>query len=129
VIAEKRKQRHYTITQRDTLHYGPDAQMTEAQQIALDSVIEPVDKQSDGKEQHRALHYSANYLWCGLKLALYQRQIARDTHDEQEEWENQITGRHTVPLRVSQHLKTLAPTVVYQYHACHGDTSQDVERQ
>ena len=98
VITEQRKQRHDTIAQSYTLHHRPDAQMTEAQQVALDGMVEPVDKQADSKQQHRTLNNATDDLWGWLELRLYQREIARDTHDKQEEGEHQVAGRHAVPL-------------------------------
>ena len=90
-------------------------------------MVEPVDKQADSKQQHRTLNNATDDLWGWLELRLYQREIARDTHDKQEEGEHQVAGRHAVPLRVAQHLEALAPAIVHQYHACHGDTAQNVE--
>ena len=44
MIAEQGKERHNAIAKGYALHDRPDAQMTETEQVALDGVVEPVDK-------------------------------------------------------------------------------------
>ena len=126
MITEDGEQRHGTIAEGDTLEDGPDAEMGETEQVALDGVVEPVDKESDGEEQYRALHDAADDLRCGLELRLHQGEVARDSHDKEEEGEHQIAGRHAIPLGVLEHLERLAPAIVDEDHACHRDTAQDV---
>ena len=127
MVTEQGKERHNAVAQGNALHNSPDAKMTKAKQIALDGMIEPVDKQSDSKQQDCALNYSTDYLRCGLEFRLYQRQVARDSHDEQEEWEHKVAWGHAIPLRMTQHLKRFSPTVVYQNHSGNGDSSQYIE--
>ena len=68
MIAEQGEERHDAIADSDALHDRPDAQMTETEQVALDGVVEPVDKQAYRKEQHRALHDAADDLRGRFKL-------------------------------------------------------------
>ena len=49
VVTEQCKQRYNTIAQGYALHNSKNAQMFETQQIALDGMVEPVDKQADSK--------------------------------------------------------------------------------
>ena len=47
MITEEGKERHYAVAEGDALHDSPDAEMSETEEVALDGVVEPVDKQSD----------------------------------------------------------------------------------
>ena len=123
MIPEKGEQRYDAIAKGYTLHNGPDTQMTETQKIAFNSMIEPVDEKTDGKKQHRTFHNTSYYRSRGLKGRLRQGEIARHAHDEQEEWEHQITRRQTIPLRVLKHLERLVPAIVDQDHSCYGQTA------
>ena len=120
------EERHEQVAQGYALHDGPQAQVVKAR-VALEGIVEPVDEQADDEEQHGALHYLAEDRCAGRELALGERQVARDAHDEQEEGEDKVAGCHAVPLRVLEGDERLSVAVVHQYHACHGEASQDVE--
>ena len=127
MIAEEGEERHYAVAEGDALHDSPDAEMTETEKVALDGVVEPVDEQSDDEEQHRTLYDTSDNRGGGFELRLHQREVTRDTHDEEEEGEDEIAGRHAVPFGVAEHLERLAPAVVYKDHAGHGDAAEDIE--
>ena len=88
MVAAQGKQRHEEIAQGNALQHGPQPQVAEAEQVALDGVVEPVEEQADGKEQHRALHHLQQHGSRGRETTLAERDVARDTHDEQEEGEH-----------------------------------------
>ena len=127
MVAEEGEERHDAITERDALHDRPDAEMAETEEVALDGVVEPVDEESDDKEQYGALDDAADDLRRGFELGLHQGEVTRDTHDEEEEGEDEVAGGHAVPLRVAEHLERLAPAVVHQYHACDGNAAENIE--
>ena len=127
MVAEEGEERHDAVAEGDALHDSPDAEVAKAEEIALDGVVEPVDEKADGKQQHRSLDDTTDDLGRGFELRLHQREVTRDTHDEEEEGEDEVAGGHAVPLRVAEHLERLAPAVVHQYHACYGDTAENIE--
>ena len=49
MVTEQGEQRHDAVAEGDALEDGPDAEMTETEQVALDGMVEPVDKQADSK--------------------------------------------------------------------------------
>ena len=101
--------------------------MTETEQVALDGMVEPVDEQTDNKEQHRTLDDTADDGRRWLELRLHQREVTRDTHDEEEEGEHEVAGCHAVPLGVTEHLEGFTPTVIHKDHAGNGDTAQNIK--
>ena len=101
--------------------------MAEAEQVAFDGVVEPVDEQADDEEQHGALDDAADDLRRGLELGLDERQVARDSHNKEEEGEDEVAGRQAVPFGVLEHLERLAPAVVDEDHPGYGDAAQDIE--
>ena len=113
MVAVEGKHRHEEIAQGYTLQHCPDAQVAETERVAPDGIVEPVDKESDGEEQHRSLHYFEEYGARSRKLRLRQRQVARDAHDEQEEGEDEVARRHAVPLHMLQHLKRFTIAVIH----------------
>ena len=127
VVAEQGEERNDAVAEGNALHDGPDAQMTETQEVALDGMIEPVDEKADDEEQHRALDDTTDDLRGGLELRLHQREVTRDTHDKKEEGEDEIAGRHAVPLRMAEHIKRFAPAVVDEDHPRHRNATQDIE--
>ena len=78
---------------------------------------------------YRSFDDSTDDLWRGFKLRLDQREIARDSHDKQEERKHKIARCHTVPLGVLKHLERFAPAVIHQNHTCYSNTTQDIERE
>ena len=127
VVAEQGEERHDAIAEGDTLHDGPNAQMTKAEQVAFDGVVEPVDEESDNEKQYRALHDATDDLGRGLELGLDQREVARDAHDEEEEGEDEVAGRQTIPLAMAEHLIRLTPAIVDEDHAGDSNTTEDIE--
>jgi hypothetical protein len=127
MVTEEGEERHDAITERDTLHDRPDAEMTETEKVALDGVVEPVNKQTDGKKQNGTFDDTAYDLRRRFELRLHQGQVTRDTHDEEEEGEYEVAGGHAVPLTVAKHIKRQAPAVVDQDHSCDSDTTEDIE--
>ena len=97
----KREQRCKEIAQGDALQHGPDAQMSKVPRIAPQRHVEPMDGQTNDEEQHRAPDHLYKNGAGGGEATLEERQIARDTHDEKEEREDQIAGRHAIPLRMA----------------------------
>ena len=98
MVAEEGEERHNAVAEGNTLKDGPDAEMTKTEQVSLYSVIEPIDEKSDGEEQHRTLDNATDDLRCGHEFRLHQGEVARDSHDEEEEGKDEVTGSHTVPL-------------------------------
>ena len=127
MVAEDGEHRDEEVAEGDALHDGHDAQVAKTQEVALDGVVEPVDEQADDKEQHRTLDDAAEDGGRRLELRLHQGQVAGDTHDEEEEGEHEVAGRHAVPLGMLEHFEGLAPAVVDKDHACHGDAAEDIE--
>ena len=115
------------IAERDALQHRPDAQVVEAQHVATDGMVQPVDAQTDEKQEHRALDHLSHHRRRGLELAFRQGEIGGHTHDEQEEREHEVAGGHAIPFHMLEHLEGLTITVVDQDHACHGDTSEDIK--
>ena len=68
MVAEEGKERHDAIAKCDALHNSPDTQMSETQEIALDGMIKPIDKQTDGEKQYRSFDDSAYHLGGGFEL-------------------------------------------------------------
>ena len=101
MIAEEREERHDAIADGDALHDSPDTEMSEAKQVTFYRMVKPVDKEADDEKQHRALHDTTDDLRCRFELRLHQRQVTRNTHDEQEERKHEVARRHTVPLGMS----------------------------
>ena len=112
MVAEEGEERHNAVAEGDTLHDSPDAEMAKAEEIAFDGVVEPVDEKADGKQQHRSLDDTTDDLGRGFELRLHQREVTRDTHDEEEEGEDEVARSHAVPLNMLEHLKGLTPAVV-----------------
>ena len=127
VVAEQGEQRHDAIANGDALHDGPDAKVSKAQEIALDGMIEPVDKEADDEQQYRTLDDATDDLRGGLELGLHQGKITRDSHDEKEEGEHKVAGGHAVPLRMFQHFERLSPAIIHEDHSCHSNSAQNVE--
>ena len=65
------------------------------------------------------------YTETGERLAYVWYAVEGDY--EEEEGENEVTGRHTVPCRVGEHVERLTITVVDQYHARHRDAAEDIK--
>ena len=126
VVAIDGEERHGEVAEGDTLQDGHDAEVTQPV-VAIEGAVEPVYGQADDEEQHRTLQDAAEHGPRGFELGLHQREVAGDTHDEEEEREHEVAGRHAVPLRMLKHLEGLAPAVVDEDHACHGDAAEDVE--
>ena len=127
MVAEKGEERHNAVTEGDALHDSPDAEMAKAEEIAFDGVVEPVDEKADGKQQHRSLDDTTDDLGRGFELRLHQREVTRDTHDEEEEGEDEVARSHAVPFGMVQHLEGFTPAVVDQYHSGDGDAAENVE--
>ena len=68
MIAEEGEERHYAVAEGDALHDSPDAEMTETEKVALDGMVEPVDKEADGKQERRTLNDTTNDLWRGFEI-------------------------------------------------------------
>ena len=96
MVAEEGEERHDAVAEGDALHDSPDAEMAKAEEIAFDGVVEPVDEKADGKQQHRSLDDTTDDLGRGFELRLHQREVTRDTHDEEEEGEDEVAGSHAV---------------------------------
>ena len=64
-----------------------------------------MDEQADGEEQHRAFEDASEDGPRGFELRLHQREVARDTHNKEEEGEHEVARGHTVPLGMAEHLK------------------------
>ena len=92
------EERHEEVTQCNALHHGPHAQMCEAEHVALHGMVEPVDEQSYGEQQHAAPEYLRQHCGAWLEVSLRQRQVARYAHDEEEEGEDEVAWCHAVPL-------------------------------
>ena len=105
MIAEEREERHDAIADSNALHDSPDTEMSEAKQVSFYRMVKPVDKEADDEKQYRALHDTADDLRCRFELRLHQRQVTRNTHDEQEERKHEVARRHTIPLGMSKHFK------------------------
>ena len=127
VVAEQGEERHDAVAEGDALHDGPDAEMAEAEEIAFDGVVEPVDEKADGKQQHRTLDDTTDDLGRGFELRLHQREVTRDTHDEEEEGEDEVARSHAVPFGMVQHLEGFTPAVVDQYHSGDGNATENIE--
>ena len=127
MVAEKGEERHNAVTEGDALHDSPDTEMSKAEEIAFDGVVEPVDEKADGKQQHRSLDDTTDDLGRGFELRLHQREVTRDTHDEEEEGEDEVAGRQTIPLAMAEHLIRLTPAVVDEDHPRHRDATQDIK--
>ena len=127
MVAEKGEERHNAVAEGDALHDSPDAEMAKAEEIAFDGVVEPVDEKADGKQQHRSLDDTTDDLGRGFELRLHQREVTRDTHDEEEEGEDEVAGGHAVPLNMLEHLEGFTPAVVNQYHSGNGNAAENVE--
>ena len=98
--------------------------MGEVERTAVHSHVEPVDEQTDEKEQQRALDSLTGLLMCPTESALTQAEIGGDAHDEEEEGEDEITGCHPVPLGVLQSGEDLlARPVVHEDHKHDSQTS------
>ena len=67
-------------------------------------------------------------LVCPPESALAKAEISGDAHDEKEEGEDEITGRHAVPFGVLQGGEDLLTgSVVHKDHKHDGQTAQNVE--
>jgi hypothetical protein len=97
--------------------------MTKTQEIALYRMIEPIDEQTYRKEQDGAFDDSTDNRSRRFELRLNQREIARDTHDKQEEGEHQVAWSHTIPLGMLERLKRLAPAIIHENHPCNSNAS------
>ena len=127
MVAEEGEDRHDAVAEGDALHDSPDTEMSKAKEIAFDGVVEPVDEETNGEQQHRSLDDTTNDLGRGFELRLHQREVTRDTHDEEEEGEHEVAGGHAVPLGMVQHFEGFTPAVVNQYHSGDGDAAENVE--
>ena len=127
MVTEQGEERHDAVAEGDALHDGPDAEMTKAKEITLDGVVKPVDEEADSKEQHRTLDNATNDLGGGFELGLHQGEVARDTHNEEEEGKDEVAGSHAVPLGVLEHLERLAPAIINQYHSGDGNATENIE--
>lgn len=127
MVAEEGEERHDAVAEGDALHDSPDTEMSKAEEIAFDGVVEPVDEKADGKQQHRSLDDTTDDLGRGFELRLYQREITGDTHDEEEEGKHKVAGGHAVPLNMLEHLEGFTPAVVNQYHSGNGNAAENVE--
>ena len=126
MIAEEGKERHGEVAEGDALQDGHNAEV--AQSIfAVEGTVEPMDEQADGEEQHRTLEDAAEDGSRGFEFRLHQREVAGDTHNEEEEGEHKVARGHTVPFGMAEHLKGLAPAVIDKDHTCHGDAAEDIE--
>ena len=72
MIAEEGEERHDAVTEGNALHDSKDAQMSEAQEIALDGVVEPVDKQAYRKQQYGSFDNTSDNGSCGFEFRLHQ---------------------------------------------------------
>ena len=68
MMAEQGKERHDAVAEGDALHDRKDAKVTKTEEVAFDGVVEPVDEEADGEEQHRALDDATDDLGRGLEL-------------------------------------------------------------
>ena len=127
MVTEQGEQRHDAVAEGDALHDSPNAEMTKAKEITLDGVVKPVDEEADSKEQHRTLDNATNDLGGGFELGLHQGEVARDTHNEEEEGKDEVAGSHAVPLGVLEHLERLAPAIINQYHSGDGNATENIE--
>ena len=127
MVAEQGEERHDAVAESDALHDGPDTEVTKAQEITLDGIVEPVDEKADSKQQHCALDDATDDFGGGFELGFHQGQVTRDTHDKEEEGKNEVAGGHAVPLGVLEHLKGLSPALINQYHSCDSNTAENVE--
>ena len=127
MVTEQGEKRHDAVAEGDALHNCPDAEVTKTEEIALDGIIEPVDEKTDDKQKHRALDNTTNDLWRGFELRFHQREVTRDTHDEEEEGEHEVARRHAIPFGVTEHFKGFPPAVVHQYHTSDSNTAENVE--
>ncbi len=127
MITKQGKERHNAVAKGNALKDRPDAKMPETQEITLDSMVEPVDKETDGEKEHRPFHDTTNDLRRWLEFRLHQREVARDAHNEEEKRENEVARRQAVPRGVFQHFERLAPAVVYENHAGYRDATENIE--
>ena len=127
MVAEQGEERHDAVAESNALHDGPDTEVTKAQEITLDGVIEPVDEKADGKQQHRALDDATDDFGGRFELGLHQGEVTGDTHNEEEEGKDEVAGGHAVPLGMLEHLKGLSPAVINQYHSCDSNATENVE--
>ena len=90
---------------------------------------EPYQREADAPEQESALGYLAGACQRPRKVELSQRQIGGDTHNKHERREDKVGRCQAYPLGVQQRGEALffwSARVVYQYHGCDGDASQNV---
>ena len=71
MVAEQGEERHNAVAEGYALHDGPDAEVTKAEEITLDGIVEPVDEEADGKQQDRALDDTTDDLRGGFELRLH----------------------------------------------------------
>ena len=72
MVAEEGEERHNAVAEGDALHDSPDTEMSKAKEIAFDGVVEPVDEETNGEQQHRSLDDATDDLRCGFELRLHQ---------------------------------------------------------
>ena len=94
-------------------------------------VAKPLNGPPDEKQDDGAAHNLPYKLLRHLIIELLQRERHRHAHTEDEEREHQVGRCQANPLGMFQRPIDMTPRarVVYQQHACDGDTAQDVERQ
>ena len=126
VIAKQGEERYDAVAESDALHDSPDAQMTEAQEITLNGVVEPVDEETYHEEKYRTLDDATDDLRRGFELRLHQRKVARDSHDKEEEGEDEVAGRHAVPLGMLERFKGFTPAVIDENHPRHRNAAEDI---
>ena len=127
MVTEQGEQRHDAVAEGDALHDSPDTEMSKAEEIAFDGVVEPVDEEANDEKEHRALDNATDDLGARFELGLDQREVAGDTHDEEEEGENEVAGGHAVPLGMLEHLKRLAPAIINKNHTCDSNAAENIE--
>ena len=68
MIAEQGEERHNAVAKGDALQDSPDSKVAKTQVIAFDGMVEPVDKEADGKQERRTLNDTTNDLWRGFEI-------------------------------------------------------------
>ena len=66
------EERGSQIAQGDALQDRPDAQVSEAEHVAADGMVEPVDGESNEEQEHGALEDLPQHVRRGLKLRFSQ---------------------------------------------------------